>query len=105
MTINSPAIKVTKDDITTTVIYEIAPFTMPPGRTMVPLRFIAETFGATVDWDPKTEGIHIELKKSDGQLIVIDMQLGNKIAYVMVIQLFLMLLHSQLNRREEQLSQ
>ncbi|GEM_PF-2067736 len=82
MTINSPAIKVTKDDTTTTVIYEIAPFTMPPGRTMVPLRFIAETFGATVDWDPKTEGIHIELKKSDGQLIVIDMQLGNKIAYV-----------------------
>ncbi len=82
MTINSPVIKVTKDDTTTSVIYEIAPFTMPPGRTMVPLRFIAETFGATVDWDPKTEGIHIELKKSDGKLIVIDMQLGNKIAYV-----------------------
>ncbi|MGC9089552.1 MAG: stalk domain-containing protein, partial [Caldisericia bacterium] len=82
MIINSPVIKVTKDDITTSVIYEIAPFTMPPGRTMVPLRFIAETFGAKVDWDPKTEGIHIELKKSDGKTIVIDMQLGNKIAYV-----------------------
>ena len=82
MIINSPVIKVTKDDVTTSVIYEIAPFTMPPGRTMVPLRFIAETFGATVDWDPKTEGIHIELKKSDGKTIIIDMQLGNKIAYV-----------------------
>jgi len=82
MIINSPVIKVTKDDVTTSVIYEIAPFTMPPGRTMVPLRFIAETFGAKVDWDPKTEGIHIELKKSDGKTIVIDMQLGNKIAYV-----------------------
>lgn len=34
-----------------------------------------------IDWDPKTEGIHIELKKSDGKLIVIDMQ-QNKIAYV-----------------------
>lgn len=82
MIINSPVIKVTKDDVTTSVIYEIAPFTMPPGRTMVPLRFIAETFGARVDWDPKTEGIHIELKKSDGKTIIIDMQLGNKIAYV-----------------------
>ncbi|MEM1974242.1 MAG: stalk domain-containing protein, partial [Thermoplasmata archaeon] len=82
MIIDSPVIKVTKDGITTTVIYEIAPFTMPPGRTMVPLRFIAETFGARVDWDPKTEGIHIELKKSDGTMVIIDMQLGNKIAYV-----------------------
>lgn len=82
MIIDSPVIKVTKDGVTTTVIYEIAPFTMPPGRTMVPLRFIAETFGAKVDWDPKTEGIHIELKKSDGSMVIIDMQLGNKIAYV-----------------------
>ncbi|MBC7194142.1 MAG: hypothetical protein H5U37_00550 [Caldisericia bacterium] len=82
MIIDSPVIKVTKDGVTTTVIYEIAPFTMPPGRTMVPLRFIAETFGAKVDWDPKTEGIHIELKKSDGTMVIIDMQLGNKIAYV-----------------------
>lgn len=82
MIIDSPVIKVTKDDVTTSVVYEIAPFTMPPGRTMVPLRFIAETFGARVDWDPKTEGIHIELKKSDGTMVIIDMQLGNKIAYV-----------------------
>jgi hypothetical protein len=82
MIIDSPVIKVTKDGVTTTVIYEIAPFTMPPGRTMVPLRFIAETFGARVDWDPKTEGIHIELAKSDGSMVIIDMQLGNKIAYV-----------------------
>jgi len=82
MIIDSPVIKVTKDGVTTTVIYEIAPFTMPPGRTMVPLRFIAETFGAKVDWDPKTEGIHIELQKSDGSMVIIDMQLGNKIAYV-----------------------
>ncbi len=82
MIIDSPVIKVTKDGVSTTVIYEIAPFTMPPGRTMVPLRFIAETFGARVDWDPKTEGIHIELKKSDGTMIIIDMQLRNKIAYV-----------------------
>jgi len=82
LVIDSPVIKVTKNGVTTSVIYEIAPFVMPPGRTMVPLRFIAETFGATVDWDPETEGIHIELPRSDGTTIVIDMQLGNKIAYV-----------------------
>lgn len=82
LVIDSPVIKVTKNGVTTSVIYEIAPFVMPPGRTMVPLRFIAETFGATVDWDPETEGIHIELPRSDGSTIVIDMQLGNKIAYV-----------------------
>lgn len=82
MIIDSPVIKVTKDGVTTSVIYELAPFTMPPGRTMVPLRFIAETFGARVDWDPKTEGIHIELRKSDGSVIIIDMQIRNKIAYI-----------------------
>jgi hypothetical protein len=30
------------------------PFIQPPGRTMVPLRFIAEAFGASIDYAPKT---------------------------------------------------
>ncbi len=29
------------------------PFIQPPGRTMVPLRFIAEAFGASIDYAPK----------------------------------------------------
>lgn len=33
------------------------------GRTMVPLRFIAETFGATVNWDPETYTVSVEFKK------------------------------------------
>ena len=35
------------------------------GRTYVPLRFIAETFGLDVDWDAETETIDIEETKED----------------------------------------
>lgn len=41
-----------------TVIMDVAP-KIENQRTLVPLRFIAEAFGATVEWDPKTEGITI----------------------------------------------
>jgi len=34
---------------------EIMPFIQPPGRTMLPLRFIAETLGCRVDWLPPKE--------------------------------------------------
>ena len=34
------------------VIIDVAPVIVLPGRTMVPLRFIAETLGSTVKWDP-----------------------------------------------------
>lgn len=36
-----------------------APATIYRGRTMVPLRFIAETLGATVNWNPDTQTITI----------------------------------------------
>jgi hypothetical protein len=29
------------------------------GRTMVPIRFISEAFGADVQWDPETRGVSI----------------------------------------------
>jgi hypothetical protein len=29
------------------------------GRTMVPIRFISEAFGADVQWNPETQGISI----------------------------------------------
>jgi hypothetical protein len=45
------------------------------GRTFVPLRFIAETFGSTVKWLPLTRSITITL----GSTIVI-LQIGNAIA-------------------------
>ncbi|MFZ5901872.1 stalk domain-containing protein [Desulforudis sp. 1088] len=32
---------------------------MPPGRTFVPLRFVSETLGAVVDYDPVTRQITI----------------------------------------------
>lgn len=31
---------------------DVTPAIVPPGRTMVPLRFISEIFGSTVKWDP-----------------------------------------------------
>lgn len=40
---------------------DVAPFTVPPGRTMVPIRFVAEGFGADVGWDGKTETVTIIL--------------------------------------------
>ncbi|MCE5222892.1 carboxypeptidase regulatory-like domain-containing protein [bacterium] len=43
------------------------PLEAPPvimnGRTMVPLRFIGEAFGAKVDWEAKTKEIKITLKR------------------------------------------
>ena len=38
---------------------DVAPLIIPPGRTMVPLRFITETFGSTVQWDGDTREITI----------------------------------------------
>lgn len=42
---------------------DIVPLAVPAmiyrGRTMVPLRFIAETLGASVNWNPQTETITI----------------------------------------------
>ncbi len=43
-------------------IIDVAPEIVPPGRTMVPLRFIAETFGSEVSWNPKNREITIIYK-------------------------------------------
>ena len=45
--------------------YDVMP-TIVGDRTLVPLRFIAESFGADVEWDGATEGITISL---DGKTI------------------------------------
>ncbi len=37
----------------------VTPFILPPGRTMVPLRFISEAFGAKVEWDGATKTVTI----------------------------------------------
>ena len=34
---------------------KVAPFIQPPGRTMMPLRFVSETLGCKVDWVPPGE--------------------------------------------------
>jgi titin len=33
----------------------VIPFILPPGRTMMPLRFISENLGCAVDWFPGTQ--------------------------------------------------
>ena len=54
---------------------------LPPliiqGRTMVPVRFIAEAFGAHVDWTNETQTITIELDET-----TIMLQIGNTTAFI-----------------------
>ena len=47
------------------------------GRTFVPVRFIAESFGATVEWLPETQGITITLGDH-----TIGLQIGNSTAVI-----------------------
>jgi hypothetical protein len=47
------------------------------GRTFVPIRFVAETFGLTVKWLPETRGITITLGTT-----IIGLQIGNKTAVI-----------------------
>lgn len=37
----------------------VKPITIPPGRTMLPIRFIAENLGCKVDWDPNLKEVKI----------------------------------------------
>lgn len=59
---------------------EAAPF-IKDGRTMVPLRFIAEAFGANVEWIPETKGINITLELKSA-VHTIGLQVGNPTAIV-----------------------
>jgi len=49
---------------------EVAPYLAEGNRTLVPLRFIAEGFGATVDWDDATKGITIKLGDKEIKMTV-----------------------------------
>lgn len=40
---------------------DVAPIEVPPGRIMVPVRFVSEGLGASVNWDGKTETITITM--------------------------------------------
>lgn len=53
-----------------------APPVIVQGRTMVPIRFIGEAFGAKVDWDANTKKIRLTLDSTQIQL-----QIGQKTAY------------------------
>jgi len=44
---------------------EVPPFIIPPGRTVVPLRFIAESFDSKVDWEPLVKSIIITFPKDE----------------------------------------
>jgi hypothetical protein len=41
---------------------EVKPIILPPGRTMLPFRFIAEQLGAVVEWDPVKREVTITYK-------------------------------------------
>ncbi len=50
-----------KFDTFKTVTTDQAPEIVPPGRTMIPLRFVSESVGAKVDWNGETREITITL--------------------------------------------
>ncbi len=54
---------IAKIDDTEEIKLDVAPFTIPPGRTVVPLRFIAESFQASVEWFPQDQSIEIVFPK------------------------------------------
>jgi hypothetical protein len=56
-----------------------APPFIKDGRTLVPIRFIAEAFGADVQWDSSTKSVRIYLNSKNIKIIL---QINNKISYV-----------------------
>lgn len=44
---------------------DVSPFIIPPGRTVVPLRFIAESFDSKVEWEPLVKNIIITFPKDE----------------------------------------
>ncbi len=53
--VNGQEVKIDPDNA------QVKPFIMPPGRAMLPLRFISENLGCQVDWDPLTREAKIIL--------------------------------------------
>ncbi len=43
------------------LVMDVAPIEIPPGRIMVPVRFVSEGLGAKVDWIATTETVYITL--------------------------------------------
>jgi len=37
----------------------VTPLIIPPGRTVLPLRFIAENLGSNVEWEPVTREVTV----------------------------------------------
>ena len=71
-----------KDGMPSFVTLDLAPFTVS-GRTMIPLRFVSEAFGANVEWFPDVpatgEGrILITLTKLNGTVIKLDMHTNSR---------------------------
>lgn len=57
--------------------FDAAPFVTPNGRTMVPVRFVSETLGAQVDWDPETRQVTVR-----GDWTEIVLTVGSEVALV-----------------------
>ncbi len=56
--------------------YDVVPFT-ENSRTLVPVRFISESFGAQVGWDDASQTVSVKYKDKD-----ISLQIGSNLMYV-----------------------
>ncbi len=59
-----------------TANYDVVPFT-ENGRTLVPVRFISESFGAKVGWDDATQSVTVDYGDKN-----ITLQIGSNLMYV-----------------------
>jgi len=50
-----------------TIIMDVAPEIIDPGRTMLPARWVSEALGATVTWDEKNNTVTIEILQPEEQ--------------------------------------
>ena len=55
---------------------DVAPVVLGVGTTMVPLRFLCETFGADVDYDGETQGVHV-VREAQKELAQVDNSPGS----------------------------
>lgn len=55
-TVDGKIVRIDNDDD------NVAPYIADGGRTLVPLRFVSENFGADVEWDDATRGITVKTK-------------------------------------------
>ncbi|KXG77371.1 hypothetical protein AN619_04970 [Thermotalea metallivorans] len=68
--VESPSVKVMVND-EEVIFPDTKPYINEDGRTLVPIRFVSEKLGATVDWEIKNLNVVVTIKKNDKTVILV----------------------------------